>query len=49
MDLVISYESTLASEYSSAGIEVVYHTRESIEDIVEKINLIRRSASKLNQ
>ena len=49
VDLVISYESTLASEYSSAGIEVVYHTRESIEDIVEKINLIRRSASKLNQ
>lgn len=38
VDFVISYESTLALEYSSTGVEVAYHTRESIEDIIVKIN-----------
>lgn len=37
VNLVISYDSTLANEYKSVGIEVIYHTEHSIEEIVDII------------
>lgn len=40
VDLVISYESTLAFEYNSIGKEVVYHTKNNIEEIINRINIL---------
>lgn len=33
VDVVITYDSTLAHEYSSVGIKVIYHTQHNIEEI----------------
>lgn len=37
VNLVISYESTLANEYQSVGVEVVYHTKKSIDEILKHV------------
>ena len=36
---VITYDSTLAHEYMSVGIDVIYHTNRSVEQIVEAIKV----------
>ena len=33
VDLVISYESTLALEYESVGVDVIYHTNNTLDEI----------------
>lgn len=37
VDLVVTYDSTLAHEYKSIGIEVLYHTELSVENIIDII------------
>lgn len=37
VDLAIAYDSTLAHEYMSVGIPVIYHTKNSIKEIIKYI------------
>lgn len=37
VDLVITYDSTLAHEYMSIGINVLYHTQNSLDKIIKSI------------
>ena len=45
VDIVISYDSTLALEYRNAGINVLYHTKMSVDNIISKIEEIIRKKS----
>ena len=38
VDMVITYDSTLAHEYMSVGVDVLYHTQHTIEEIIKYIN-----------
>lgn len=37
VNIVVTYDSTLAHEYSSIGVQVIYHTQHSIEEIRNRI------------
>lgn len=38
VDLVISYQSTLAFEYELLGVQVLYYEQDSVKDLIGKVN-----------
>ena len=42
VDLVVSYNSTLAIEYRDAGVKVIWHDEKTAQDIIKEVNRIRK-------